>query len=186
MKSLTTEQTLRQFISEVTDQHHIMTGAVIAAAAAQAVALGEACMQISLDNQVDKLNWQVVTSRIEKMACLKDNLLAWCDQDAQAIIERTALREPDGDGGSPRFWCESAAEISRLSIEAVAFLQDFRPLAFADVRDDLEITINLLLGTARTAALLLDSNLRIWPIPTLLDEYEPIRAELEGRIDRIK
>ena len=185
MKSATTEQTIRQFVSEVTDQHYIMTGAVMAGSAAQAAALGETCMQISLDNQVDKLNWQDVTSRIEEMARLKDNLLEWCDQNAQTIIERTALREAGGDSGSQRFWCESAAEISRLSIEAATLLQDFRPLAFENVRDDLEITINLLTCTGRAAVLLLDSNLRIWPVSALLDEYEPIRAELQSQIDQI-
>jgi hypothetical protein len=186
MKSTTTEQTVRQFISEITDQHHTMTGAIMASSAAQATALGEACMQISLDHQVDTLNWQDVTSRIEEMARLKDNLLAWCDQNAQAIIERTALREADGDLGSRRFWCESAVEISRLSIEAVTLLQDFRPLVFEKVQDDLEITIGMLTCTARTAVLLLASNLRIWPAPILLDEYEPIQTELQSQIDQIK
>ena len=185
MKSATTEQTLRQFISEITDQHHIMTGAVMAGSAAQAAALGEACMQISLDNQVDKLDWQDVTSRIEEMARLKDNLLEWCDQNTQAITDRTALREAGGDLGSQRFWCESSAEIGRLSIEAATLLQDFRPLVFEQVRDDLEIAVNLSACIARTAMLLLDSNLLIWPNPILLKEYEPIRAELESQIAQL-
>ncbi len=51
-----TEETVRQFIEKVSDQQHSMVGAVIAASAAQVAALGEACMQISLDNQVDKLD----------------------------------------------------------------------------------------------------------------------------------
>ncbi len=71
MEQLITGQTVRQFIAKVSDQHHAMTGAVIAVSAAQAAALGEACMQISLDNQVDKLNWRDVTARIEQMLSLK-------------------------------------------------------------------------------------------------------------------
>ena len=53
------------------------------------------------------------------------------------------------------------------------------------VRDDLEITINLLVSTARVAKLLLDSNLRIWSNAVLLEEYEPVRTELESQIDQL-
>jgi formiminotetrahydrofolate cyclodeaminase len=185
MVSSDVEQTMRQFISEVSDQHHAMTGAVIAISAVQAAALGEACMQISLDNQVDRLNWQDVTSRIAQMARLRDNLLGWYEQDTRAITERAALRETDVQLSSQRFWCEGSAEISRLSIEAATLLQKFRPLVFESVRDDLEITINLLVSTARAAKLLLDSNLRIWSNSALLEEYEPVRAELENQIDQL-
>jgi formiminotetrahydrofolate cyclodeaminase len=185
MESSNTERTIRQFISEVSDQHHVMTGAVIAISATQATALGEACMQISLDNQVDKLNWQDVTTRIKQMARIRDNLLGWCEQDAQAITERIALRETGVQLSSQRFWCEGSAEISRLSIEAAILLQDFRPLVFENVQDDLEITINLLVATARASMLLLDSNLRIWPNPALLEEYEAVRAELEDQVDQL-
>jgi formiminotetrahydrofolate cyclodeaminase len=181
-----TEDTIRQNISTISDQHHTMTGAVIAVSAAQAAALGEACMQISLDNQVDTLNWQDVTSRIEQMARLKDDLLEWSNQDGKAIIERIALRRPDSDIGSQRFWFESAAEISRLSIDAAQLLQDFRPLAFKDVQDDLEITINLLIGTAESATLLLASNLNLWPETTLCDEYEQVLAEVKNQIEQLK
>ena len=180
------DDTIRQTIANISDQHYTMTGAVIAVAAAHAAALGEACMQISLDNQVDTLDWHDVTSRIEQMARLKDNLLEWSSQDGKAITERIALRKPGGDIGSQRFWCESAAEISRLSIDAAQLLQDFRPLAFNDVRDDLEITINLLLGTAESAVLLLTSNLNIWPETALGDEYEEVLVEVQNQIEQLK
>jgi formiminotetrahydrofolate cyclodeaminase len=185
MVSSDVERTIRQFISEVSDQHHAMTGAVIAISAVQAAALGETCMQVSLDNQVDRLNWQDVTSRIEQMARLRDNLFGWYEQGTKAITERIALRESDVQLSSQRFWCEGSAEIGRLSIEAATLLQDFRPLVFENVRDDLEITINLLASTARAATLLLDSNLRIWSNAGLLEEYEPVRAELESQIDQL-
>lgn len=181
-----TEDTIRQTISNIGDQHYAMTGAVIALSAAQAAALGEACMQISLDNQVDTLNWQEVTSRIEQMARLKDNLLEWSNQDGKAISERIALRESNSDAGSQRFWFESAAEISRLSIEAAQLLQDFHPLVFKDVQDDLDITINLLRGNAESAMLLLTSNFKIWPDTTLCAEYEEVLAEIKTQIEELK
>jgi hypothetical protein len=180
------QDTIPQFISTVSDQHFAMTGAVIALSAAQAAALGEACMQISLDNQVDTLNWQDVTTRIAQMAHLKDNLLEWSDQDGKAIIERNALRQPTNDIGSQRFWFESAAEISRLAVEAAQLLLNFRPLVFKDVYDDLAITINLLGSTAESAALLLSSNFNIWPQTPLREEYEEILAEVKCQIEQVR
>jgi formiminotetrahydrofolate cyclodeaminase len=180
-----TEKPMRQFIGEVSDQRHAMAGAVIAAAAAQATALGEACMQISLDHQVDKLNWHDVTGRIEQMVHIKNTLVEWCDQDASAIAEYVALRDMGQELSGQRILCDSPAEISRLCVEAVMSLQKFRPLVIEQVQDDLEIAISLLAGTAQTAMLLLDSNLRIWPESALLAEYEPIRLELEKQISQL-
>ncbi len=186
MEQRVTEKTIRQFVVEVSDQHHAMSGAVIAASAAQAAALGEACMQISLDNQVDKLDWQDVTARIEQMVHIKNTLIEWCDQDADAVAQYVALRDEVGEAPTnQQLLCESPIEISRLSIEAATVLQDFRSLVFEWEQDDLEMAISLLAGTARTALLLLDSNLRLWPDPVLLKEYEPILSELEKRIQQL-
>lgn len=162
-----------------------MAGAVIAASAAQATALGEACMQISLDHQVDKLNWQDVTGRIEQMVHLKNTLIEWCDQDASAIAEFVALREAGAGLQGQRLLCDSPAEISRLCIEAATLLQAFRPLVIEQVKDDLEMSITLLAGSGQAAMLLLDSNLRHWSEPDLLAEYEPLLTELIEKIGRL-
>lgn len=180
-----TEKSIRQFIEQVSDQQYAMAGAVMAVSAAQATALGEACMQISLDHQVDKLDWQNVTSRIEHMVHIKDTLVEWGDQDANALAEYVALREAGEELSGQRTLCESPAEISRLCIEAAIVLQDFRPLVVEQVQDDLEMAISLLAGAAHAAMLLLDSNLRLWPDPILLKEFEPIRVELEEQISRL-
>lgn len=180
-----TEKSVRQFVETISDQHHAMAGAVIAAAAAQTVALGEACMQISLDNQVDKLDWHDVTARIEQMVHTKQSLLEWCDQDGTAINQYVSLREAGAELSGERLLCESPTEIGRLCVEAAKILEDFRPLVFEQVRDDLEMALNLLTGTAQSAMLLLDSNLRIWPHSSLLKEFEPLRAELEQQIKQL-
>ncbi len=185
MEQLITGQTVRQFIAKVSDQHHAMTGAVIAVSAAQAAALGEACMQISLDNQVDKLNWGDVTARIEQMVSLKNTLIEWCDRDAEAIANYIDLREAGDPLTGQRFLCESPAEIGRLSIAAAVLLQDFRSLVFKQVQDDLEMVISLLTGTARTAMMLLDQNLRTWPDNDALAAYEPILNELKEQINKL-
>lgn len=180
-----TEKSVRQFIEEVSDQRHAMAGAVIAVSAAHATALGEACMQISLDHQVDKLDWQDITGRIEQMVHLKNTLIAWCDQDATAITEYVALREAGHVLQGQRLLCESPAEISRLCLDAAIVLQNFRPVVIEQVQDDLEMAISLLAGSARAALLLLDSNLRIWPEPDLLAEFDPILAELEQQLNQL-
>lgn len=182
-----TEKTIRQFVSDVSDAHHAMAGAVIAASAAQATALGEACLQISLDNQVDRLDWTAVSARIEQMAHLKNTLVAWCDQDGATLLEYTALVAEVGDPArQQRLLCESPAEISRLAVEGAAILQDFRPLVFEQVKDDLEMALRLLTGAGRAALLLLDSNLRVWANnPALLKEFEPILTELEAQLEQL-
>lgn len=182
MSPYTTENSFQQFISQISDQHHAMTGAVIAASAAEAVALGEACMQISLDNQVDKLNWHDVTARIEQMAHIKNTLVEWCNLEASAAAAYIELRGTGDEISSQRTLFDGAAEIGNLAVQAATILQDFRPLVFEQVQDDLEISVNLLAGIARAAMLLLDSNLRLWPDEALLREYEPIRAALETQL----
>jgi formiminotetrahydrofolate cyclodeaminase len=179
------EKTVRQFVTEVSDQHHAMAGAVIAASAAQATALGEACMQISLDNQVDKLDWTAVSARIGEMAHIKNTLVAWSDQDATAIADYVALRDAGSELAGQRILCEAPAEMSKLCISAASLLQDFRPLVFEQVQDDLEMAIALLTGTGRAAILLLDSNLRLWPEPDLLQEYEPVLVDLIHQLEQL-
>jgi len=180
-----TNETIRQFIEKVSDQQHAMAGAVIAASAAQATALGEACMQISLDNQVDKLDWQEVTTRIEQMVHIKNSLIEWCDQDAVAMADYVALLGTGEVSRARQLLCDSSVEISRHSIEAAMLLQGFRPLVFEQVQDDLEMALTLLAGAARSALLLLDSNPLRWPDPSLVDKFDPLLLELEMRINQI-
>lgn len=185
MQSDITTKTSRQFIAEVSRQHHAMAGAVISISAAQAAGLGEACLRISLEHQPDTLDAENVLSRAEQVADIKNRLADWCDRDATAIAEFVALREAGDELSGQQLLCAAPAEISQLSIQAAIILQDFRPLASERVRDDLEMSISLLAGTAQAAMLLLDSNLRIWPEKILLAKYEPIRTELEQQISQL-
>ena len=182
-----TEKTLRQFVAEISDQHYALTETVIAASAAQAAALGEACMQISLDNQVDKLDWQDITARIEQMSHIKDTLLEWCNQEIAPVTTPPLSSEagnilPDNQ----QVLCDYSAEIGRFSVEAALLLQDFRPFVFNPLRDDLEMTINLLTGVAQAALLLLDSKLQRQSDRTILEEYGPLRDEIRDQIGRLE
>lgn len=185
MQSGITTKTSRQFIDHVSAQHHAMAGAVISISASQAVALGEACIRISLEDQFDTLDNDDVLSRAEQMAEIKNRLAEWCDKDATAIAEFVALREAGEELKGQQLLCQAPAEISQLSIQGATILQNFRLLVSERVQDDLEMSISLLTGTAQAAMLLLDSNLRIWPEKALLDEYEPIRADLEQQISQL-
>lgn len=170
-----TAQTVTQFVEEVSQQQHAMAGAVIALSAAQAAALGQACMHISLgeSTQVD----EGITEQIERVAVIKRALLQWSDRDADAIAEYVALREAGETLAGQQLLCLAPADVCRISLEAAGILQDFRPFAGERVRDDLEMSISLLGGAAQAALLLLDSNLRIWPDEPLLAEFEPIVEE---------
>ncbi len=74
--------------------------------------------------------------------------------------------------------------MASLSIQVSKILEEFRPSVYEQVRDDLEMSICLLNGTARSAILLLDSNLRIWPEKELLEQFEPLLSKLEKEIEQ--
>lgn len=185
MDNQITQKSIRQFTTTVSHQHHAMAGAVIATSAAQAAALGRACLQISLTRRVDVLDTATVTPLITELDRITNQLLDWSDRDATAIAEFVALREAGQELQGQQLLCQAPAEVSRLALAAATHLQAFRPQVDERVRDDLEMSITLLAGAAQAAMLLLDSNLRIWPEPALLAEYEPLRAELEARIGRL-
>lgn len=165
-----TELPVRRFSSHVSGQSHAMAGAVIAISAAQAVSLGRACIFIS----------QGETRRLDE---IREELLRCGDQDANAIAEFAALRGLGQELKGKDLLCELPAKLSRLSAEAARILQDFRPQVDERVRDDLEMSVRLLFGTAHAAVLLLDSNLRIWTDEELALKYEPILSGLLNFID---
>ena len=130
--SIITDHTIANFTETVSQEHHAMAGAVIAASAAMAAALGLACMKISHDGQN-----MPIPQPIERMAVIQSDLLDWCDRDATAIADYVALRDAGETLAGQRLLCSAPATVSRLSIEAANILQDFRPLVSERVLDDL-------------------------------------------------
>lgn len=177
-----TKQTVRGFIEGVADRPHAMAGAVISTTAAQAVALGIACLQISGRLRGEELDPEETDRRLAQMRGIKSRLVEWSDRDARAIAEYVALREAGETLKGQQMLCAAPADICRLALEAAQTLQAFRPLVAERVQDDLEMSISLLAGIAQAAMLLLDSNLRLWPEPALLEEFEPVRVALEREI----
>jgi len=188
-----TELSTHQLIEHVGSQHHAMAGAVIALSAAQACALGEACVRISGQQLQDRARQAMAARAIGELDVSKRRLLALADQDADAIAVFVALRAAcprvAAAGGEmlagQEMLCEAPVHTGRLAFAAALTLQDFRSCVVEQVRDDLEMAIVLLAGAARAAALLLDSNLRIWPEAALQTRYEPLRVDLETAIARL-
>lgn len=180
MDQITTDLSSAQFVFEVSSQTHAMAGAVIALSAAQATALGQACLNLSHE-ELDQSDLPI-DSKVNQLSQNLEELLQWCDRDATAISEYGALREPGKHLARQQLLCQAPASVGQLSVEAAIILQDFRPNVVERVQDDLEMAISLLSGSAHAALLLLDSNLRIWPDPVLLTQFEPILETLADHI----
>ena len=176
-----TDLSVKEFNYEISFQNHAMAGAVISNAAVSAVSLGFACIR-NTQRFLDE-NSTAYQTRLDQLANVQEQLLDICDKDANAIGLLVSLRNAGEEMQGQRLLCEFPARISQLSIMAAQTLQDFRSLVNERVKDDLEMSINLLTGTAQSAMLLLDSNLRIWTDPELANQFEPI---LEGLIDDIE
>lgn len=175
---------LGQFTQYVGEQNHAMAGAVIAISAAHAVALGQACMTISLK----KVNGDLPGFKYEldQVNEIKQKLLDLCDQDAKAIAEYVALRESGQELSGKELLCNIPIQVCWLSILAAQQFENFRVSVDERVHDDLEMSIKLLFGSASSAMLLLDSNLRIWSDENLHKKFEPVLGELLISISKIK
>jgi formiminotetrahydrofolate cyclodeaminase len=175
-----TALTGRQFTTHVSSRHHAMAGAVIALAAAQAAALGEVCMRITRDHLDDPSAQQQADDLIDRVTECKQQLLDLTDTDGSAITAFVALREAGQELAGQDMLCALPVDMGELAFQGASALQAFRPLVIDQVHDDLEMALTLLTGATQACTLLLDSNLRIWPDPTLIAKYEPLRASLEA------
>ena len=160
-----------------------MAGAVIAASAAQAAALGLACMRISRD----LFSWDSTAHQraITRMDELRAKFLQWSAKDATAIARFVELREAGRMLEGQQLLCQAPLTVGQLAVSSAEICQTFRPHVHERVRDDLEMSISLLSAAARAALLLLDSNLRIWPDPPLQAEFSPAQQELAEAIDSL-
>ena len=172
-----TRQPFQDLVATIGGQRHALAGATIAGSAALGCALGEACVRISAERLGDPAERTEAESLAGCLAAYRDALLRLVDLDGAALLaferERDAGRETEEQDRLCSMPLEMAASAGRAAHE----LQGFRPLV-RDVGDDLEMAIALLTGAAHAASLLLDSNLRIWPTPSLLAKYEPELAQL--------
>ncbi len=175
-----TENSVRHFTDHIAGQGHAMAGATIAASGALACGLGEACVRINLSHPEATDEQGAAQKVADRLADIRGQLQALSDEDGAAITAFAALRDAGQELAGQDRLSQLPVEMGSLTAEAASLLQGFRPLV-RNVQDDLEMAITLLAGTTRAAALLLDSNLRLWPEPVLLTKYEPALAELRAR-----
>jgi hypothetical protein len=172
-----TDHSVKDFGNGVAGQSHAMAGATIAASAALACALGEACVRISTGRLEDREDRGPAVALADRLSATRGMLTSLADLDGEALLAfEAAVAAGRASEGKDQL-CRLPLEIGAAAGSAAAALQAFRPLV-RGVEDDLEMAITLLSGSARSAALLLDSNLRIWPEPELLAAYEPKLARL--------
>ncbi|MDX1418277.1 MAG: cyclodeaminase/cyclohydrolase family protein, partial [Candidatus Promineifilaceae bacterium] len=170
-------------VQHVSEQSHAMAGAVIAMSAAQAAALGQACVEITIKlADSAEISHHDLSTKVEQT---KIALLQLCNEDAGAIAKFVALRESGSLLTGERLLCQIPFNTAQHAVEAALLLQSFRKSVNERVRDDLEMSICLLTGTAQAAVLLLDSNLRIWPEQALLSEFEPVLEALQEGINSL-
>lgn len=184
MDKAITDLSLKEFTKEISFQNHAMAGATIAIAAVSAVSLGFACIR-----NTQRLISEQDTSfedLLNQLNIIKEQLLDICDKDATAIATLVSLRNAGNEMQGQQLLCEYPSRLSQLSIQAAQTLQDFRSCVNERVKDDLEMSINLLVGTAQSAMLLLDSNLRIWQEKSLADQFEPILENILNEIALLK
>ena len=161
-----------------------MAGAAIAASAALACALGEACVRLNFDvlNDTQREGAEGLAGRL---AGVRAELEVLCDEDGEAITAFAALRAAGETLRGQERLCEMPVAMAQLAGEAAVSLQGFRP-HIQVARDDLEMAITLLAAAQRAAILLLDSNLRLWPEPGLLARFEPFLVGLRGQAAEVR
>lgn len=171
-----TENSFHHLTAHIAAARTAMAGATIAASAALACALGEACVRLNLD-LLESPQRESAARLAGWLAGVRAEMEALCNEDGEAITAFAALRATGETLRGQERLCEMPVAMARLGAEAATGLQGFRP-HMEVAQDDLEMAITLLAGAIRSAILLLDSNLRIWPEPALLSRFEPALAEL--------
>lgn len=179
-----TENTFYHLTAHIASARTAMAGATIAASAALGCALGAACVRLNFE-LLDEVQRQAAGDLAGRLAAIRGELEALCDEDGEAITSFALLRAAGETLRGQERLCEMPAAMARLATEAAIGLQGFRQ-HIQVAQDDLEIAITLLSGTLHAAILLLDSNLRIWPEPGLLARFEPVLAELRALAEGVR
>jgi len=185
MKPQLTDKSVRDFVREVSDQHYPLSSTVLANSAAQATALGEACMQISLEHQIDTLSWQEVAVFIEQMVDIKNTLLDWADQEVVIIASHAISVPQQSEPNNLHALTDAPAEIARLSLEAIKNLQNFRPMAYHYLEEQLEVAIHLLTGTTQAAISLLACHLHYANTANHTQKYGSVLADLQKQVEQL-
>ncbi len=172
------ELPVRAAVARIGDGDHCQAGGAIGLSAALAAALAQATANSTLAYAPLPAHTAAAHAMQHAMADAGAGFMRLADQDANAILEFVALEEQGAALAGYALLCDGPRDMAAAAIAAAQAMQEFRAHVGERSRDDLEFALTLMVGAARSALLLLDSNLRIWPLPELLAAYEPAVAHL--------
>jgi formiminotetrahydrofolate cyclodeaminase len=186
-QSLISRSTVRDAAARIGEADHCQAGGAIALSAALAAGLGQATANSTLTEQpTTSVAVEAARHMQSFQARARAEFLRLADQDANAITEFVALREQGEALRGYELLCDGPRDLADLAIAAAQEMQTFRAHVGEGARDDLEFAVTLMTGAARAAMQLLDSNLRIWPLPELLQRYEPEVTRLIAVVDALE
>lgn len=181
-----TRQQTDQVVDGIASASHCQAGAVIALRGALAAALGQATANGTLAEGASGEAAEAARQMQRRLTDIRARFLALADQDASAIGELVRRRESGQALRGYQQLCDGPRDMAEQALAAATLMQDFRACVCERTHDDLELTITLMSGVARAAGQLLDSNLRIWPLPELVAQYNPVVDSLMARIDALQ
>ena len=167
--TISTESSLRSVLEEIRNRGTATAGFTTALSGAAAAALGQACLGIS-------------GGPTERLGQIVHALEGWADDDASALQKLLDLRQQGREQEGWELLQIGPAAMAGLACEGAELLQTFRPQVINHVRDDLEFAVVLLAAAARSAMLILESNLRQWRSPALHARFGPEVDRLSQRI----
>ncbi len=181
-----TEQQTSDLVNGIASAGHCQAGAVIALSGALAAALGQATANGTLAEGATGESADAARQMQLRLTDIRARFLALANQDATAIGEFVRLRESGQALRGYELLCDGPRDMAEQALAAAGLMQGFRAHVCERTHDDLEFAITLMSGVARSAMQLLDSNLRIWPLPELVAQYDPAVNDLGTRIDALQ
>lgn len=179
---LLSTMTVQAAVARIGDHDHCQAGGTIGISGALAAALAQATANATRTTPTNVMQEAAARTVQDHMERTRAGFLRLADQDANAILEFVAMEERGEALAGYALLCRSPQQMADLAVEAAQAMQAFRAHVCERSRDDLEFALTLMAGVARAALQLLDSNLRIWPLPELLAEFEPQVSRLLGEI----
>ncbi|HHW86621.1 MAG TPA: hypothetical protein GX400_10480 [Chloroflexi bacterium] len=184
-QELLSQASVRAAAARIGEHDHCQAGGAIGVSGALAAALAQATANATRSAQPTPAQDVAAAQMQATMARCRAEFLQLADADANAILEFVALEERGEPLAGYALLCNGPRAMADLAIEAALAMQAFRAHVCARSRDDLEFALTLMTGVSRAALQLLDSNLRIWPLPDLLAAYEPHVTRLLSAIDAL-
>lgn len=181
-----TQRTIGDALDHIAQATHCQAGAVIALGGALAAGLAQATANVSLEEGGSDEALHAAEHMQRTMAQVRARFQALADQDDEAIAAFVALRRRGEALKGYELLCDGPREMADLAISAAHAMQDYRAHVCERTKDDLEFALVLMSNAARAAMLLLDSNLRIWPLPALIAQYDPHVARLASAINLLR